>query len=660
MSSASIPAQVLAFVVGLAVNSAILGFGARRLVGLRFSVPRLLVAAAVGLVSVNPVLNDLASTLDQRHVEIGQAALLIILGWAVAVLIMLIVLVLAEAFLPSGSLPPLRFWPSLLRARARRSVRYLQISRIFVRHGLGSFLRYRSNALDADVARVSELPERLAAALEQAGPTFVKLGQVLSTRRDLLPGSYITALSRLQDRATPMPQAELDAVLHQELRAPLAACFRAFDYQPLACASIAQVHTATLLDGAEVVVKIQRPGAHDLIQRDLDIVKRLARAIEARTDWGRALGLKALADGFAAALREELDFRIEADNLTAVAAEARRDGSPVRTPEPFRELSTRRLLIMERIPGEPLSRVRHRLDERGLDRAALARTALDALLRQILLGGTFHADPHPGNVLLLPDGGLGLIDFGSVGQLDLPTRRALIRLLPALDKGDPLAAADALLEVIGRPDELDRGALERGLGELMARHLGPGATLDARLFSALIKVLARHGLAVPPQLAAVFRALGTLEGLLTDLSPGFDLVGSAREIATTLLGDQVTAEAVRREVTAEAVNLLPLLRGLPRRVDHLLDAAESGRFTVRIRLFADDHDRHVVNGLVQQLVLAVLAATCGLMATRLLGIAGGPTLTPAISLYQFLGYCLLVIAGILGLRLLAPIFRREA
>jgi ubiquinone biosynthesis protein len=656
--SGSSSAQVLTYAIGLVFNSALLGFGARRLVGLRFSVPRLLVSGAVGLAAVHPILNNLAGTLDKQRVNVGQAALLLVLGWAAAMLIMMIVLVVAEAFMPTGSAPPLRFWPTLLRARVRRTVRYLQISRIFVRHGLGSFRRHRSGALDGAVPQADELPERLAAALEEAGPTFVKLGQVLATRRDLLPTAYTTALGRLQDQAGPMAREELDSVLRTELRMPVETCFREFNDRPLACASIAQVHAATLHDGTDVVVKIQRPGAYGLVQQDLDIIKRLARAIESRTDWGRSLGLTALADGFAVALREELDFRIEADNLTSVAAQARRDGSKVRTPEPIRELSTRRLLVMERIFGEPLSRALLRIDELGLDRAELAHTALEALLRQILVGGTFHADPHPGNLLLLPDGGLGLIDFGSVGRLDLPTRRALTRLLPALDKADPLAATDALLAAIGRPENLDQRGLERSIGELMARHLGPGSTLDTRIFSALIKALAQHGLAVPPQLAAVFRALGTLEGLLTELSPGFDLVGSAREIAGTLMGRQIRPETIRREVTAEAVSLLPLVRALPRRVDHLLDSAENGRLTVRVRLFADENERRVINGLVQQLVLAVLAATSGMMATRLLGIPGGPRLTASISLYQFLGYSLLVIAGVLGLRLLAPILRR--
>ena len=652
-------AELLTYGLGIAVNSTILGLGAQRLVGVRFSVPRLLIAGAVGLAAVNPILNNLAGSISDDRIAYGQAALLLILGWAAAILIMLIVLVLAEAFVPTGSLVPVRLWPTVLRARVRRSLRYLQISRIFVRHGLGSFIRHRTAILRQDSPWTEELPERLAAALETAGPTFVKLGQLMATRRDLLPPGYIAALGRLHDQAAPMTPDQLTRVLLAELRTPLETHFATFDHTPLACASIAQVHAATLLDGTEVVVKVQRPDARELVARDLDIVNRLAKVIEARTDWGRGLGLSALVEGFAVSLREELDFRIEADNLAAVAAEGRENAAPVRTPAPFRELSSRRLLVMERLPGEALSRSRRRVAELGsAHRSALAETALDALLRQILLGGTFHADPHPGNLVLLPDGGLGMIDFGSVGRLDRPTRRSLARLLPALDRGDPLVAADALLEAAGRPENLNQTGLERDLGELIARHLGPGTNLDARLFGALVKVLSRHGLTVPPQLAAVFRALGTLEGVLTDLDPGFDLVARARALCWSMMADRITPDAVRREATAEALTLLPLMRTLPRRLDHLLDAAENGRFSVRVRLFAEEDDRRLISGLVQQLVLAVLAATSGVMATRLLGIAGGPMLTRSMSLYQFIGYCLLVIAGVLGLRLLAPVFRR--
>ncbi len=245
-----------------------------------------------------------------------------------------------------------------------------------------------------------------------------------------------------------------------------------------------------------------------MVERDLDIVDRLARTLGTTTSWGRSIGARDLAGGFAVALRDELDFRIEAANMTAVA-EATRPGT-VRIPEPV--LVTERVLVMQRLHGTPLAAAGPVLAERGLDAAELARGLLETVLRQVVLDGVFHADPHPGNVLLLTDGRLGLLDFGSVGRLDMSMRSALQRLLLALDRGDPPAVSDALLEVVARPEEIDEQRLERAVGVLMARHLGPGSGPGVRLFADLFRVVTGFGLSVPPEVAAVFRASGHAGG----------------------------------------------------------------------------------------------------------------------------------------------------
>jgi ubiquinone biosynthesis protein len=404
-----------------------------------------------------------------------------------------------------------------------------------------------------------------------------------------------------------------------------------------------------------VVVKIQRPGAREQVERDLDILRRLAARLEDRAVWARTMGVGGLAAGFDQALREELDFRVEAENLAAVAASGARPG--IRIPTAHADLCTSHVLVMERLPGAPLSRSGERIDELGLDRDQLARTLLEELLRQMLLDGVFHADPHPGNILLLDDGDLGLIDFGSVGRLDSRLREALQRMMFAFGVADAGALADALLDVVSRPDELDLPALERALGAFMARHMAPGGTLDARVFTDLTRLVTRFGLAVPPELAAVFRALATLEGVLTELSPGFDLIATARSFGAKAVVEQLEPEQLRRRAAEELLALLPALRRLPRRVDHIASALEDGRLNVNVRLLADRRDRRTVAALVGQLVSAVLAATCGLMAVRLLGMTEGPRLSLAVTLYQFFGYCLLVTASILALRLLLPVLR---
>jgi ubiquinone biosynthesis protein len=280
------------------------------------------------------------------------------------------------------------------------------------------------------------------------------------------------------------------------------------------------------------------------------------------------------------------------------------------------------------------------------------------MLRQILLDGVFHADPHPGNVLVLADGRLGLLDFGSVGRLDTSVRAALQRLLLAMDRADPLAASDALLEVLLRPDEIDQERLERSLGQFMARHLGPGTTPGVRMFSDLFRIVSEYGLSVPPEVAAVFRALATLEGTLDRLAPGFDLVTEARSLAGSY-ATQLEVASPQQAVGEELTMLLPMLRRLPRRVERIASAAEHGRLSVHVRLFADERDRRHLTGMLHQVLLTILAATAGIMAVLLLGTGGGPRVTATVSLYQLLGYNLLVVCAILALRVLVLIFRPD-
>jgi ubiquinone biosynthesis protein len=277
-----------------------------------------------------------------------------------------------------------------------------------------------------------------------------------------------------------------------------------------------------------------------------------------------------------------------------------------------------------------------------------------------MIDGIFHADPHPGNVLLLADGQLGLLDFGSVGRIDAGLRAALQRLLLAVDRGDPAALRDALLEVLQRPEELDERALERALGRFMARHVGAGIPPDVRMFTDLFRIVAEHGLSVPPEIAGAFRALATIEGTLTQLAPGFDILIQARRFTTAYLAEQLSPAALRKSATDELISLVPMLRRLPRRLDRITGSLEHGRLGLNIRLLADQSDRRYLTGLVHQLVLTFLAATLGVMSVLMLGLHGGPRVTHAITLYAFIGYCLLVFAGVLALRVLVVVFRPDA
>ncbi|HYN95059.1 MAG TPA: AarF/UbiB family protein, partial [Pilimelia sp.] len=633
---------------------------ARRLLGVRFGIVRLVLAGGLAVWVSGPLSRAVVGGVPPG--SSGAAPLwFLLLAIVGSLLVAMVFLVVAEALAPSGSVMPI-VWLRGMRSRLSRTRRYSRILAIAVRHGLGPYLRGRGRT---DPESRAQLARSIRRALDEGGLTFVKLGQVLSTRDDLLPPEFVVELGQLRDRAAPVPWPQVDAVLQEELGAPVDDVFAELDRQPLAAASVAQVHAGRLPSGAEVVVKVQRPGIGGVVERDLAIVERLARTLQTRTRWGRVTGTVELARGFAESIREELDFRVEARNMAAVLAAAKETSADAGTdavvyPLPYEPLCTTRVLVMDRLHGRPMREAAAQITADGLDRNRLARALLETLLSQIMVSGVFHADPHPGNVLLLTDGRLGLLDFGSVGRLDAGLREALQRLLVAVDRADPAGVADALLDAVGRPDEVDTERLERALGQFMARHLSPGAPPGMQMFADLIVLVSRHGIGVPAELAAVFRALSTLEGGLTEVSPGFDMVSAARAFAAREFGARLHPDALRRAAADELTALLPMLRRLPRRVERIVAATEHGRLSVNVRLLADSRDRRHITGLLHQILLTILAATAGIMAVLLLGLAGGPKVTADVTLYQVFGYNLLAISAVMALRVLVSIFRADA
>ncbi len=376
-------ATLISFVLGATLDIILLSYGARRLLAeRRFSLSRTIVAGLAGQALTNAIFNALAAGLHKSRlppygVVLGFAAL----SWACGLLLAMAILVVWQAFIPAGTIPPPSSWPRSLRSRAARSRRYWQIVRIFTRCGVRPLGRG---------PRSPSLARSLSDALDRSGAVFVKFGQALSTRRDLLPPEFTAELGRLQDRVSSLPWAQIEQVLTEELGGT--AMFGQIDREPLAAASIAQVHAATLLTGERVVVKVLRPGVPVLVERDLDIITRLARRTEARATWARTLGVAALAEGFAAALREELDFRVEARNLAAVSAangaSAGGQSPQVVIPRAYHDLSTKRVLVMERLDGQALSKAAPD-PLTDSDRERLARDLLDCLLRQIVVDGVF-------------------------------------------------------------------------------------------------------------------------------------------------------------------------------------------------------------------------------------------------------------------------------
>src|SRR6516164_6896632 len=665
LAEQSSPVSGIVLVVAVLATSIVLvaavAWAARQLLGLPVGTLRTFIAGLLGFVAAYLLGRSLHAA------QPGHAVAFITVVLGVPLIVAMIFIVVAEVLVPSGTTPGPVDVIRGVRSAVARSRRYSQISRIAVRHGLGPYLRGGQAGEDAPSGRAA-LALSLRQALEEGGVTFVKLGQLLSTRRDLLPDEFIAELTRLQDRAEPAPWDQVQEVIAQSLGAP-EQVFAELRQEPAAAASIAQVHKARLRreDGvdAEVAVKVQRPGIRATVEQDLDILQRLAVRLERRARWARAVGAVSVARGFAAAMREELDFRVEARNTAAVAAtwagQQRVVGSGVSVtlPAVHEQLCTEHVLVIEWLDGVNLRAAERLIEDRGLDRAALSRALLRSMVYQITEGGVFHADPHPGNVLLLTDGRLAMLDFGSVGRLDARQRSALQNLLLAVGRGDPAALRDALLELVTRTDEIDEWQLERALGRFVARHLVGTTPPTAEMFTDLFRLASQFELAIPAEIATVLRALATLEGTLSLLTPGIDIAAEARQYAADRVATALSPTAMPKSATEEMAALLPVLRRLPRRFDRVTGAMEQGRLSLNVRLFADERDRRVVTGLTHQFLLTFLGAASGIAAAVLLGVASGPKITSDISLAQLIGYNLLIVAAILGLRVLYVIFRNR-
>lgn len=629
------------------VFTVLAGRAVRRLMGVRVGTIRALLAGALILSLQGPMIRGLAGgRYEDENVYVGLGLLL--LSLAGATLVAMIALVIAEALLPTGSVAgPVGIWRGS-RGRVARTRRYARIARIMMRHGLGPYVTRRGR--DGRTSR-DQLAQSLRLALEDGGPAFVKFGQLLSTRHDLLPAEFTAELALLRDRVPAAEWASVEALLREELGGSPESVFASLDPVPLAAASVAQVHAARLLDGSEVVAKIQRPGALATMAADLDILSRLARCLQARTEWANRIGLVALVDAYSVALREEFDFELEAANAAAVAASASHGSAApaVRVPTIHRSVSTSRVLVMERLRGRTLGAV---AETEETHRDAVARALLASLLDQILRDGVFHADLHQGNIMLIDDGNIGLLDFGSVARVDAELRAGLRQLLLAVDRGDPRAATDALLGVVDSPPELDRSRLTRAVGRCLVRHVGPGSTAGAALLVDLIRVLTGFGLLVPPEVAAAFRAVATLEGVLTRWAPGFDVVGEARAIASRVRMPVFEIADVGHELS----RIVPALREIPRTVQRIAQAVEGGQLTVRHRMAIDDADRRRLRETVHQVLAGVVGSALGFMALMLLRMPGGPQLSGNLDLHELLGYGLLTSGAILVTRSLVPIF----
>jgi ubiquinone biosynthesis protein len=539
--------------------------------------------------------------------------------------------------------------PRPLRAIRRRiSVlrRYRELVRLCRKHGFGPFLSAADRA-----QRAADPPGvRLRRVLEQAGGVYIKVGQIAATRVDLLPPDVCDALAQLQNRVAAEPRELIAPVLEQELGRRVDEVFAEFDWEPLAAASIGQTYRATLRSGDEVVVKVQRPDIEGLMERDLAALGLLANFAQLRTPFGQGVRSGELLAQFAKGLREELDFRHEANAMSEMST-LLGDHSPVRIPAVYREVSSRRVLVQERFEGVTVADLD---DDSAATRRALADELLRATLDQIIRVGVFHADPHPGNVFVLASGGLGLIDFGAIGRLDPIEQAAIVDIIAALARRDVNLLRDGVERVADFADARSPDELERALARLLAEHVHQGAAVDPGVFEDLVATLARFGMRLPGDVVLLSRALVTVDGTLRTLVPDLALVPAAMELV-----DRKDAPPLvdhKQLVRDEMLSLVPQLRRMPQRVDRLLTLA--GRGELRVRTVLDEDGGRIVRTLTNRLLLLLAgAAFLATSAWLLTATDAGPSVAGATGLFEALGYGGLLVGTVLVLRVVAAVAR---
>ena len=552
------------------------------------------------------------------------------------------------------------------------------IASILIRYGFGDMVRRMgmANALEragralhwneAEELAHMDPPARVRRAMEALGPTFVKLGQLLATRVDLFEPEWIAEFSRLQDSAHTATYEGIHQQLTEDLGAAPEAVFAAFDPEPLAAASMAQVYRARLEDGTEVVVKVRRPGIRLTVEADLRWMARLAELAESESPELRAFQPREVVRQFTQSLRRELDFASECRNAERVAQnfatytgfngdsvpKAKVVGAPAQgaappapqepiivIPRVFWQWTSERVCVQEFIAGIS-GRQLERVDQAGLDRQVLARRGAQAVLKMIVEDGFFHADPHPGNVFYLPGNRIAFIDFGMVGRLSEARRDQLMRLLLGLVQHEPQRVADVMIEWTGdgATDEdgltLEIQAFVQQYHGVALKQLRLGAMLTD-----LVTILRQHQLRLPPDLSLLIKAFVSLEGMGHELDPDFNMAAEAMPLLQKTLRARYAPNAVLQRGWHGVKDMLSLLSGLPQDVSRLLRAAKRGRLEIHIDVLHLKRLGNQLDSAANRLVVGVVVAALIIGSSIVMTVPGGPTLLglPFFGLLGFVG-----------------------
>jgi predicted unusual protein kinase regulating ubiquinone biosynthesis (AarF/ABC1/UbiB family) len=541
----------------------------------------------------------------------------------------------------------------VLSLRPEHVKRYKDIARLLLRYGHGDLVRRAGlTELLPDEPRETVGAHAKARALaddiEKLGPTFIKLAQLLSTRPDIIPPAYADSLARLQDDVEPVPFAAVEKILAEELGEELAVAFSWIDATPLAAASIAQVHRATLADGRQVVLKVQRPGVRERVLGDLDALTEVAGFLEKHTTFGERLSAATLFAEFRRSMLRELDFRQEALHLVTLRTNLA-DIEEIVVPQPVLAYSTSRVLTMEFIDGRKITTLDPLVLAR-VDGERLADALLRAYLRQILRDGFFHADPHPGNVFLV-EGRIALLDLGMVARVRPALQDRLLQLLLAVSENRPDDAVNVLLWLAEDRDDADQAAFRRGVADIIGQHqeISLSRPQVGRAVLMLLKVAAESGVRLPPELAMIGKTLLNLDEIGHRLAPGFDTNAAVRRHAGRITEEQMARDVSPGSLFSAAVELKNFVQHLPGRINRILDRVAENDLKLRVDALDEaslmEGMQKVANRITLGLVLAALIVGAALLmrvdtSFRILGY-------PGLAILLFLaaavgGFCLVV------------------
>lgn len=498
--------------------------------------------------------------------------------------------------------------------------RYAAVASILVRYGRPS-----------ETNKDPEVPVALARDLERLGPTFIKLGQVLSTRVDLLPPAYLEALARLQDNIRPFPFEDAQQIVEEELGARLSKAFSVFEERPIAAASLGQVHRAALRDGRVVAVKIQRPGVAETVTRDIEALDEIARFLDARTDTGRRYDLVRVVDEFREAISLELDYEAEAEHLRLIGGNLE-EFRLVVVPQPVDGYTSRRVLTMDFVSGTKVTAISP-LVKVDLRRDVLADTLVHAYLKQIVVDGVFHADPHPGNVLVTDEGLLALIDLGMIGRLSPQMQERLLKLLLAVSEGRGEDAAEVAISLGEKLPDFNDAGFRRDISQLVGRvgHQNVGQFQIGRVFLELSQAINDNAMRAPAELTILGKTLLNLDEVARALDPELDVNEAIRRNGVELMTRRVKNAVTSGGVLSAVLEAKEFAEKLPGRVNRVLDALAASELKLKVEVIDDgaiiDGLQKVANRITHGLILAAMIVAAAMVMRvdttfRILGYPG--------------------------------------